>query len=128
MHENNRLGEEVIRPPKRCWDNQTIRKLVSFVFKYRPIGESYSFPAPLTQELSLFFVDVLMADGIAPPQKNTPRKKKALADPEDIIDLTLDDARRNKERKGNGTTGAAFKSEINEKKPITFDTEIIDLT
>lgn len=128
MHENNRLGEEVPRPPKRCLDSTTIRKLVSFVFKYRPIGESCSFLGSLTQEISLLFADVLMADGIAPKEKNTPRKRKPLADPEDIIDLTLDDARRKKGLKANGTTDAAFKTEIKAERLITFDTEVIDLT
>jgi hypothetical protein len=71
-----------------------------------------------------------MADGIAPKEKNTHPKRKPLADPEDILDLTLDDEMhaRRKKRKANGTTDAAFKTEIKKERSITFDTEIIDLT
>jgi hypothetical protein len=131
MHQNNRLGEEVLRPPKRYLTNSTtIRKLVSFVFKYRPIGQSYSFLTPLTQELNLFFEAVLMADDIAPKVKNTPYERKPLADPEDVLDLTLDDEVhvRRKKRKANGTTDAVFKTEIKKERSIVFNNEIIDLT
>ena len=71
-----------------------------------------------------------MADGIAPKEKRTLPKRKPLADPEDIIDLTLDDGvhARRKKRKANRTTDAAFKTEIKKERSITFDTEIIDLT
>jgi len=71
-----------------------------------------------------------MADGIAPKEKNAPPKRKPLADPEDILDLTLDDEvhASRKKRKANGTTDAAFKTEIKKERSITFDTEIIDLT
>ena len=130
MHQNNRLGEEVLRPPKRHLTNTTtIRKLVSFVFKYRPICQSYSFLTSLTQELNLFFEAVLMADGIAPKEEDTPPKRKPLADPEDILDLTLGDEVHvnRKKRKANGTN-AGLKTEIKKERSITFDNEIIDLT
>jgi len=123
--EINRLGEEVSRRPRNQCRNETIRKLVSFVFKYRPIGESYSFP--LTHQLSPFFAAVLMADGVAPKQVNTSRKRKPLADPEDIIDLTLDGevhARRKKEPKARKPIDAAVKTE----RSFTLDGDVIDLT
>ena len=71
-----------------------------------------------------------MADGIAPKEKNAPPKRKPLTDPEDILDLTLDDEvhASRKKRKANGSTDAAFKMEIKKERSITFDTEIIDLT
>lgn len=106
------LGEEVLRPPRRQMMNKKIRKLVSFAFRYRPMA-------------------VLMADGIAPNENNTPRKNKPLAGPEDILDLTLDDdvhASRKKEPKPRKTTDGAVKTEIKKERSITFDTEVIDLT
>ena len=111
-------------------DNTTIiRKLVTFVFKYRPIGQSYSCRVPLKQELTLFFEAVLMADGIAPKEKNT--RWKPLADPTDIIDLTLDNemhARCKRGPKPSENPNVAAKTEIKKERSITFDTEVIDLT
>jgi len=73
-----------------------------------------------------------MADGTAPKEKNTPREsRKPLADPEDIIDLTLDNevhARRKKGPKPSENSNAAVKTEIKKERSITFDTEVIDLT
>ena len=69
-----------------------------------------------------------MADGIAPKEKDTPPKRKPLADPEDILDLTLGDEVHvsRKKKKANGTT--VLKMEIKKERSITFDNEIIDLT
>jgi len=106
------LGQDVARPPKGLYHTKTIRKLVSFVFKYRPIA-------------------VLMADGIAPLEKKPPGKRKAATDLEDIIDLTLDNevsARRKKRPRTSEMTDAAVKTEVKKERSVTFDTEVIDLT
>ena len=69
-----------------------------------------------------------MADGIAPKEVNTSRKRKPLADPEDIIDLTLDGevhAKRKKGSKASKTANAAIKTVI---KNETLDSDVIDLT
>jgi len=106
------LGQDVSRPRKGLYHTRSIQKLASFVFKYRPIA-------------------VLMADGIAPPEKSPPGKRKALADPGDIIDLTLGDevpAHRKKRPRASEITDAAVKTEVKKERSITFNNEVIDLT
>jgi len=76
--------------------------------------------------------DILKADGIIPQDKPTPVKRQA--DPEDIIDLTVEDdcqhcqcgaSRRKKPR----VTKSVVKTEVKKEKSIMFgDGEVLDLT
>ena len=73
--------------------------------------------------------DVLKADGIIPQDKSTPSKRKA--DPEDIIDLTIEDDCQcgTKRRKKAKVTKSIGKTEVKKEKAITFgDGEVLDLT
>ncbi|KIM48544.1 hypothetical protein M413DRAFT_81087 [Hebeloma cylindrosporum] len=106
------LGKEVPRSVRTTTYTTTIRKLVSFHFKYRPL-------------------EVLKADGIVPRDKPTSVKRPA--DPEDIIDLTLEDdcshcqcgARKRKKAK----VSKSVKTDVKRERPVMFgDGEVLDLT
>ena len=76
-----------------------------------------------------FVADVLKADGIIPQDKPTLVKRQA--DPEDIIDLTIEDDCQcgTKRRKKAKVTKSIGKTEVNKEKAITFgDGEVLDLT
>lgn len=79
---------------------------------------------------SSLVADVLKADGIVPQDKPTPLKRQA--DPEDIIDLTVEDdcqhcqcggAQRRKKAK---VTKSIVKTEV--KKETVGNGEVLDLT
>ncbi|KAJ7683637.1 hypothetical protein B0H17DRAFT_1073664 [Mycena rosella] len=115
----SRFGPEFRQQNRRC-HSEHIEQLVTFVFKYRPIG-------------------LLRAEGIAPP---APRQERA-ATPTDILDLTMDadtdddteikqlearlGALKNKKKRVKREPGEV-KKEIKSEEPIFKPGEVIDLT
>ena len=125
-----RLGKEVpITTPNKA-SVTIIRKLASFRFKYRPLGEPrFMTPSLISIGCSFLVADVLKADGIIPQDQPTPLKRQA--DPEDTIDLTEeDDCQRcqcgAKPRKKAKVTKSIVKTEV--KKETFGDVEVLDLT
>ena len=75
------------------------------------------------------FADVLKADGIIPQDKPMPVKRQA--DPEDIIDLTVEDDFQcsTKGRKKTKVTENVVNTEVKKERFIRFgDGEVLDLT
>ena len=76
--------------------------------------------------------DVLKADGIIP--QDIPKPVKRQADPEDIIDLTVEDDSQHcqygaSRRKKAKVTKRVDKTEVKKERPVTFgDGEVLDLT
>ena len=71
----------------------------------------------------------MKADGIIPQDKPMPVKRQA--DPEDIIDLTVEDdfQRSTKGRKKAKVTKNVVNTEVKKEKSITFgNDEVLDLT
>jgi len=101
------LGKEVSLTESRVTASITIiRKLLSFRFKYRPLA-------------------VLKADGIAPQDQPAPIKRQA--DPEDIIDLTVEDEGQGGERRRK--KARVSRIAVKKERSTTFDDgEVLDLT
>ena len=80
----------------------------------------------------LIVADVLKADGIIPQDEPTPAKRQA--DPEDIIDLTVEDDCQHcqcgpRSRKKAKVSKSPIKTEVKKEKSVTFgDGEVLDLT
>lgn len=95
-----RLGAELPRRQGNFRSTKVVNHVATFIFKYRPIGESDATRLLVADRFSIHeFAAVLQADGIAPlPRRSDHSHSASTLNDVNFIDLTVKDENDTSER------------------------------